>query len=327
MTLILSCITREYVVQASDRRLTTLDGSLFEDRANKAIFFCGHSVFAYTGIARLSSKRTDTWLTDLLISAKALADGLPLIQRTAKAAVRGIPFPSSVTAENRRRAKRLAFVNVGFMLERQQSTVPRASAQYLRPILTVISNFFQPPDIWLPEAEQDFTYHHRRLPDDEPFALFASGQPLLPEETLNLHHAIRRCVKHATSAYPVARLLARQVRAVSERNPLVGPNVMCSLIPRAAVLTRVGQPPTSGMIPFHPEFATEFDLFRYPKGATPEKTYIYVPGSLDEQVYHGASYVCEGLAMQGPVFGPSHLVGPPVSSARIRKSGRSISDG
>jgi RibD C-terminal domain len=151
MTLILSCITREYVVQASDRRLTRMDGSLFEDKANKAIFFCGHSVFAYTGIARLSSKPTDHWLTDLLINARALADGLPTIQRAAKTAVRGIPFPSSVTPEGRRKARRLALVNVGFMLERQQSTAARVSGRYLRPILTVISNFFRPPDTWLPE--------------------------------------------------------------------------------------------------------------------------------------------------------------------------------
>jgi dihydrofolate reductase len=37
------------------------------------------------------------------------------------------------------------------MLERQQSTAARVSGRYLRPILTVISNFFRPPDTWLPE--------------------------------------------------------------------------------------------------------------------------------------------------------------------------------
>lgn len=64
MTLIISCVTRDFVVQASDRRVSVPNRRVGDDRANKAIFYCGQSAWAYTGLAQIGPKRTDEWLVD-----------------------------------------------------------------------------------------------------------------------------------------------------------------------------------------------------------------------------------------------------------------------
>lgn len=323
MTLILSCLTRDYVVQVSDRRVVATDGSWREDRANKAVFFCGHSSFSYTGIARLEGLPTDEWLTQQLGTAKALGDALPLLQRRARHAVRAIPFPSSVPPSERPVIRRLAFVNIAFVLLGEPSadrtryqllrtdTLSEASIQKMRPVLTVVSNFFRSPDQWLPKAEREFTVFHRTLDENEDFTVFPSGQRIGDEDYKELVRNVRHCVERSTSGYPTARILARQIQAVSKNNQMVGSNVLCSLIPRRAILSHMGQYPESGMIPLYPEYATESNLFTYPKNYPPKKVYIYSPGSLTsaaEQSYYGPNYVCSGSMIKGVLMEPTGLV-------------------
>src|SRR5215218_10779597 len=106
------------------------------------------------------------------------------------------------------------------------------------------------------EAERDFTVFHGGLDENEDFTVFASGQRLRDEDRRRLVRDIRRCVEHSGSGYSAARILARHVQAVSKKNQTVGSNVLCSLIPRTAVLSHVGQYPESGMIPLRPEYTT-----------------------------------------------------------------------
>lgn len=282
MTLILSCLTRDYVVQVSDRRVVATDGSWREDRANKAIFFCGHSSFSYTGIARLEGLPTDEWLTEQLGTAKALGDTLPLLQRRARDAVRAIPFPSSVRPSERPVIRRLAFVNVAFVLLGEPSadrtryqlvrtdTLSEASIQKMQPVLTVVSNFFRPPDQWLAKAEREFTVFHRTLDKNEDSTVFPSGQRIGDEDYKELVRNVRHCVERSTTGYPTARILARQIQAVSKNNQKIGSNVLCSLIPRRAILSHMGQYPESGMIP---------SLSRVRKRIEP----LYVPKELPTQ--------------------------------------------
>ena len=65
MTLIVTAVGKSFVIQASDRRLTTPSGALHDDNANKALCVaCRDAVFAmaYTGLAQIGSKRIDEWL-------------------------------------------------------------------------------------------------------------------------------------------------------------------------------------------------------------------------------------------------------------------------
>jgi hypothetical protein len=181
----------------------------------------------------------------------------------------------------------------------------------MQPVLTVVSNFFRPPDQWLPKAEREFTVFHRTLDENEDFTVFPSGQRIGDEDYKELVRNVRHCVERSTSGYPTARILARQIQAVSKNNQMVGSNVLCSLIPRRAILSHMGQYPESGMIPLYPEYATESNLFMYPKNYPPKKVYIYSPGSLTsaaERSYYGPNYVCSGSMIKGVLMEPTGLV-------------------
>ena len=73
MTLIITSVSKDRIVQVSDRRLTTLTGDIHDDSANKALAVgigYVHFVASYTGLAyigRVSEEnRTDRWLQDHL---------------------------------------------------------------------------------------------------------------------------------------------------------------------------------------------------------------------------------------------------------------------
>ena len=80
MTLIITALADDAVVQVSDRRLTLADGTVFSENANKAICVdCADSrvSVAYTGLARIDTTPTDHWLVDLLTDISAAKKSFP----------------------------------------------------------------------------------------------------------------------------------------------------------------------------------------------------------------------------------------------------------
>jgi hypothetical protein len=74
MTLIITALSENSVVQVSDCRLTRTDGSLCDDLAVKAICVsCTDAGFsmAYSGLAEIQNQQTDQWVVEYLISIKA----------------------------------------------------------------------------------------------------------------------------------------------------------------------------------------------------------------------------------------------------------------
>lgn len=70
MTLILTLVSTNKIVQVSDRRLT-LNGEIHESNATKAICVsCSNAHFSvgYTGVAEIDDKRTDYWIVDQISS-------------------------------------------------------------------------------------------------------------------------------------------------------------------------------------------------------------------------------------------------------------------
>lgn len=70
MTLILTLVSTNKIVQVSDRRLT-LNGEIHESNATKAICVsCSNAHFSvgYTGVAEIDGKRTDYWIVDQISS-------------------------------------------------------------------------------------------------------------------------------------------------------------------------------------------------------------------------------------------------------------------
>jgi hypothetical protein len=82
VTLVLSVLTQEHVIQVSDRRLVrhdpaTAQAELLDDEANKAVLWRGRLAFAYTGLADLGRDRqTDLWLAHTLAAVQEEARGV-----------------------------------------------------------------------------------------------------------------------------------------------------------------------------------------------------------------------------------------------------------
>jgi hypothetical protein len=106
MTLILSCITQDAIVQVSDRCLTNLaTGEPVEQEANKAVFLSNRVALAYTGLAEIEGKPADIWLRDILVPHESVGHGIQLILDEATRAFAAMPGSSA--------AKRQAFVAAG----------------------------------------------------------------------------------------------------------------------------------------------------------------------------------------------------------------------
>jgi hypothetical protein len=91
MTLILSVITPEYVLQVGDRRLTDISsGRIVDEEAIKAVLFNNHISFSYTGLARLprsasviaarggdpTDRAASFWLAEVLALGRTLDEAL-----------------------------------------------------------------------------------------------------------------------------------------------------------------------------------------------------------------------------------------------------------
>jgi len=80
MTLIITALADDAVVQLSDRRLTRADGSVSSENAIKSICVdCVDARFsvAYTGLAEIDTKPTDYWLVDFLTRSRAALKTFP----------------------------------------------------------------------------------------------------------------------------------------------------------------------------------------------------------------------------------------------------------
>jgi len=118
MTLILTVVTTEKVVQASDRRLTIAGQGVFDDEANKAVCVsCKDAAFcvAYTGLGLIGSKlqRTDAWLADTLTIMQAGRRTLLEICESLQSATRAALRPVNTSQPQQ---KRLTFVLAGFCM-------------------------------------------------------------------------------------------------------------------------------------------------------------------------------------------------------------------
>ncbi len=207
MTLLLTCVTPRFVVQASDRRLTRPDGSVHEDIANKATMLCRFATFAYTGLARCSrTERTD----ELLLRCLG-ASGVPItgpVDGLAREASRGIrQLPLQVPRDQRRTVRRTSFVGAGFVGMRNPRPFGRQpAADKLHPFLAVVSNAQDLTEQWRPKADQQFTVHLKYLSEDQSSLLHAAGQPFTGPDRVRLERDIGRCLAHtpASGAYCAA---------------------------------------------------------------------------------------------------------------------------
>jgi hypothetical protein len=300
MTLIISCITRDFVMQVSDRRVSVPEMGLIEDRANKALFFCGQSAWAYTGLANIYRKRTDEWLTDRFVKERTLMGATDSILRGLDSALGVMRRPSNLTPDAWGAAKRLAVAGVGFADFRHAR---QGLAAGYHPYVSWISNFFEPPDRWLGSAAPRFSFSVAQLRPDILAEIAVFGQALPFGEEDQLRRAVHEAVEHSAGPLAVARLLIRAVRSASERNAAVGKNVMCVVLNRTGL--RPGNPSIrTSVIPLNPS-APESEYFRRMSDDDDSPLCLYMPADTEARVYFMPVGVCHEMVIAGGAFGPA----------------------
>lgn len=141
MTLLLTCVTDRFVVQASDRLLTFPDGGVAEQKANKATMLGNHATFAYTGLARCSvAESTDALLARCLAQSESSFDRqLAHLGKEAGRSIRNLPLPGVPQLE-RQVVRRTSFVGGGYLGIKKFHLRRTPTVNELHPFLAVVSN-------------------------------------------------------------------------------------------------------------------------------------------------------------------------------------------
>jgi hypothetical protein len=234
VTLLLTCVTDWFVVQASDRLLTHTDGSVAEEKANKATMLGNHATFAYTGLSRCSvAENTDALLARCFARYdKSFDRQLAYLAKEAARSIRNLSLPGGPPSE-RRVVRRISFVGGGYLGIKKFRVNKMLSLDELHPFLAVVSNAQGVTEEWRSQADQEFSAVIKFLEHDELFLLHAAGQLFEGPERVRLERTIRRSLERITHPESIARLLTRAIRGVADRNALVGPNVSGFLTPKA----------------------------------------------------------------------------------------------
>jgi hypothetical protein len=230
MTMILTCLTNEFIVQASERRLTYRQGKKIlykEDDRNKALFYDNHTMFAYTGVATLSNQKfAIDWAAELLAQPTNLQDAMAYLCESATRLMKTRPFSGYPDDQ-----RRLGFVGAGFI------NWVEAGETVRRPAYFIISNFMNHEGAQQPPPYNRFrAYFNYPLPYGEPtFKLFRAGQPLEENGEKQLNRILRRCFqKRQGKVRPetIGRFLTRAIQETAAINKKVGKNVICTFVPR-----------------------------------------------------------------------------------------------
>jgi hypothetical protein len=223
MTLVLSLVTPDYVIQVSDRRLVCPDDPNFKpvDTANKTVLFCSSMTIAYTGIARIGNRNVDDYLVEVIndqVSCRPTEVANYLAKRLTQS-FRAIVLP--------REKKRQTFVGVGWAFE---------TPQIRKPFMLQVSNCYYKGQ-YLAEAEEHFTVNSMVFTGTNAprWAWKAIGVGLNDQERKNLNFAIRKVAKGKRGSDPfrMTMLLFDVARRVSERDFSVGKELLATMIPRA----------------------------------------------------------------------------------------------
>lgn len=276
MTLVLSCLTQEYVVQVSDRRLTFIDdGTVKDDDTNKAVVFCGHIAFGYTGLDKLDGVPTDHWLMRVLGNGpqSPLSEVNGRVESAATTAMASVPLEPQ--------HKRQAFAAAGWA---------HRAAFGLQPLAFCTSNFQDKSGHWSPLASRTFSTRYTGLRPTATFQIAEAGQRLHPPELSDLKAKLRRQIRAGPAA--AIMLLAQAIRTVASRNQMVGKKLMAVSLPKCAIGVDFA---LTGPLTPQPE---SLDFLRDKPSA------LYLPSDAGEVVTYSPNYVCFGLQIGSVISQP-----------------------
>jgi hypothetical protein len=328
MTMILTCLTNEFIVQASDRRLTTRREKKIidkEDDRNKALFYDNHTVFAYTGLATLSNQQfAIDWAAELLAQPTNLQDAMVYLSESATRLMKTRPF-SDYSDDQRR----LGFVGAGFINWVENAITVR------RPAYFIISNFMNHEGKPQPPPYNRFrAYFNYPLPYGEPtFKLFRAGQPLEEDGEKELNRMLRKCFqKRQSKVRPetIGRLLTRAIQETAAINKKVGKNIICTFVPREYREDTVNnrQIHAGGMILNRPVTSEGPQQVTPPRHLSEQERFmmpplddlprsLYIPGDSSSLPLYKAIHVFPGLVVPESCTTDIVLTLPPVKSTGV----------
>lgn len=237
MTLVLSLLSRHYVLQVTDRLLTR-SARDFDPHSNKnVIYYARDAIVAigYSGLAYLERIPTDKWIAQKLRGRELMdrfavtmgassrwldiGQSVELIRRECEAVFSGLK-PSELMTQQ--------FLLVGWQWRRGTT----------RPIVWGIGNQDDPSlrtfraDSVLPR------YWHYDWPPRSYLCSIPHPRPLSSQELGRLTKCLGGTVGSPETS---TGTLVNAVRLAARKSPVVGPDCMCILIP----------PPSSGMVRVH----------------------------------------------------------------------------
>jgi hypothetical protein len=238
VTLILSCLTPKYIVQVSDRRLTDpRTGSTVDDAANKAIIFHSAAAIGYTGISEIHGQRTDEWIVDQLYGLPGIESAINTLKDRLDRVVRSLPHPY----------RPLAVVI--------DCWATRKANEPVSPWHCLISNFHdRTTGLATTRTFNIFNVFRTQLPEGKGYAFRPMGQNMERAEMRVLFRNVVRAMRHSgptpttIQANTVSRFMVTAVRAVANRNSLVGDNLMLTIVPNRSIAEFKNTPDTAAYI-------------------------------------------------------------------------------
>jgi hypothetical protein len=278
VTLVLSLISPQVVVQVSDRRFTYLDkrgqATRHSDFNNKTVLWCHRLAFAFTGIGNLGLEhRTDLWLSREISEWEATCENPGQAELSSAIAERATAyFKGPRISRLPEQVRRHAFVGVGWARFNGVGD--------LEPYWIQIHNMDEAG------VMEKFDGGWERLEPDKQIKVNWMGQELEDAEIADLDQLNINPHDEHFADYAVD-VLAGIARRVAKRNDLVGRGLLITVLPRESI---------------HPGEVGGIVLSGPPTAGT--QTFLYLPPNDNQVVVHGPTYTCEGMQMSNFKAGP-----------------------
>lgn len=217
MTLILTCLTKDYLIQISDKRLTYPDRRVASNNTNKAVLQAPFVSWGYTGLATIQGEAADIWWARQLKEVeKAAKDNLDY--RRLLTVALNQKFNSL-----RPSVKRLArHAYVGMYWARQSGR--------LLPGLVEFSNFLRLP--FVEEGPIKFMAFGATIPDRHTHYLHTAGAAVSDQIKKTMDLYIRKCIKAQTGPKEIAVVMASGLLKIAAHDPTVGKDFLTICFPR-----------------------------------------------------------------------------------------------
>jgi hypothetical protein len=224
LTLISVLVTKDYIIQASDRRSTSVEGKLPEDNTNKAIIVCTHMAVSYTGLAQINlPQNTDDWIIESLEDLKhpPVTQVLHQLKRRANRDFRSIKLC--------KQKKRHAFVVAGWtLLNRDQPHTP---------FVSTVSNALSKSWTWENESRPTFKVDIEHLHEMSAPKIFWFGTPFNGTFKENISNQILAELTAGAEPNIIIQSIQLAFRHIADRlgsSGPVGKNIMAIYLPRKA---------------------------------------------------------------------------------------------